>query len=130
MRDGCLVQLVVRLLHRSHCDKCPLDASGRRLGWGLRGQNPLSSQVSINLEPSPKAKFNRQEAQVWTPGGLRRGMCAFFPGQPCSGTAEPVWTLHGTRTWDEAAADREKAELRVREEGSVGKGGGELTSSD
>lgn len=86
--------------------RCP---SGRRLRWGLRGQNPLSSQVSIILEPRPKAKFNRQEAQVWTQGGLRRGMCTFFLGQPCSGTAEPVWMLHGTRTWDEAAGDREKA---------------------
>lgn len=60
----------------------------RKPGWGLWEQSPLSPQVSVNLEQSPKAKLSRQEAQVSGQKNGLRSQSAFLPKQPHIGPAE------------------------------------------
>lgn len=95
---------------------------------GLRGTEPTIISAFYKSRAPPKQSLTGRKHRSGHGGRLRRGVCVFFPGQPCSGTAEPVWLLQGARTRDEAANYREKAEpelsveLHVHEEGSVGKG--------
>lgn len=95
---------------------------------GLKRTEPTIISVFYKSRATPKAKFNRQEAQVWTRGWAQEGRVCVLPRAALQWDSRTSVAAPGRQNSGRDSNYREKAEpelsveLHVHEEGSVGKG--------
>lgn len=97
----------------------------------LKGTKPTIISAFYKSRATPKAKFNRQEAQVWTRGWAQEGHVCVLPRAALQWDSRTSVAAQGTRTRDEAATTGGKLNLNFQlsfmsmRRGVWGKGSGE-----